>query len=193
MRDNENTAATLFINADAKGQILVCEEGLSFWGGVDPDTARIIDVHHPNYGEFVCGKILMMSSSRGSCSGSGVLLQLALKGLAPAALIFWEPESILTLGAIISDRLFDCPIPIIKLERGLYKDLSFEKEDEIKNLTLIYLQKRVPLSLPHFDKLKLTKNDTQMLVGDIDLTAYVDGEKTFKVVSNIMFQEPRKP
>ena len=166
MRDNETTVATLFIKADAKGEILVCEEGLSFWGGVDPDTAKIVDAHHPNYGEFVSGKIVMMSSSRGSCSGSGVLLQLALKGLAPAALIFWEPESILTLGAIISDRLFDCPIPIIRLERRLYKDLSVAKEAEIKNLTLVYLQKRVPLSLPHIDKLKLTENDTKMLVGD---------------------------
>ena len=166
MRDNEITAATLFINADAKGQILVCEEGLSFWGGVDPDTARIIDVHHPNYGDIVSRKIVMMSSSRGSCSGSGVLLQLALKGLAPAALIFCEPESILTLGAIISDRLFDCPIPIIRLERRLYSALSLEKEAEIKDLTLVYSQKRVSLSLPNIDNLKLTKNDLQMLDGN---------------------------
>ena len=165
MRDNENTAATLFINADAKGQILVCEEGLSFWGGVDPDTAKIIDVHHPNYGELVAGKIVMMSSSRGSCSGSGVLLQLARKGLAPAALIFWKPESILTLGAIISDRLFSCPVPTIRLPRTLYKALSLAKEAEIKDLTLVYSKKRIPLSLPSIENLRLTKNDIQMLDG----------------------------
>ncbi|MDG2474853.1 MAG: aconitase X [Paracoccaceae bacterium] len=165
MTDNENTAATLFVNADAKGQILVCEEGLSFWGGVDPDTAKIIDVHHPNYGELVTGKIVMMSSSRGSCSGSGVLLQLARKGLAPAALIFWKPESILTLGAIISDRLFSCPVPTIRLSRTLYKALSLAKEAEIKDLTLVYSKKRISLSLPSIENLRLTKNDIQMLDG----------------------------
>ena len=41
MTDNENTAATIFVNADAKGEILVCKEGLSFWGGVDPELSLI--------------------------------------------------------------------------------------------------------------------------------------------------------
>ncbi|MEC8660469.1 MAG: hypothetical protein VXY12_01885, partial [Pseudomonadota bacterium] len=27
--------------------ILVCNEGISLWGGVDPQTGRIIDAHHP--------------------------------------------------------------------------------------------------------------------------------------------------
>ena len=166
MIDNENTAATIFVNADAKGEILVCKEGLSFWGGVDPETAKIIDVHHPNFGEFVSGKIVMMSSSRGSCSGSGVLLQLALKGLAPAAIIFFNSESILTLGAIISDKLFNCPIPIIRLQRELYEALSTAKEAEIKDLALVYSQKRVSLSLPNIKNLKLTENDIEMLEGN---------------------------
>ena len=41
----------------------------------------------------------MMPSSRGSCSGSGVLLALALAIEAPAALIFSEPEEVLSLRA----------------------------------------------------------------------------------------------
>jgi cis-L-3-hydroxyproline dehydratase len=29
------------------GKILATDEGLSFWGGVDPLTGVVIDAHHP--------------------------------------------------------------------------------------------------------------------------------------------------
>ena len=138
MKNNKNNSALIFVNADAKGEILVCDEGLSFWGGIDPNTAKIIDVHHPNYGEVVAGKIVLMPSSRGSCSGSGVLLELALKGIAPAALIFLEAEDILTLGAIISERLFNLPVTTLRLKTSVYQDLSQAKEAEIKNSVLYF-------------------------------------------------------
>ncbi|MEM9427682.1 MAG: aconitase X, partial [Pseudomonadota bacterium] len=60
-------------------------------------------------------KVLLLPTSRGSCSGSGVLLQLALNGMAPAALVFSSPEEVLTLGAVIADRLFDRPVAVVRL------------------------------------------------------------------------------
>lgn len=114
----------LVVEGDAEGEVLVCPEGLSFWGGVDPDTGRIIDVHHPSHGASVAGKILLMPTSRGSCSGSGVLLQLSLSELAPAALVFCEHEEILTLGALVSDRIFGRPLPVLSLPRADYDQLS---------------------------------------------------------------------
>lgn len=112
------------IEGDATGPVLACAEGLSFWGGVDPDTGDIIDVHHPNHGANVAGRILLMPTSRGSCSGSGVLLQLSLNGRAPAAFVFCEPEEILTLGALVSDRIFGRPIPTLSLPRAAYDALA---------------------------------------------------------------------
>jgi predicted aconitase with swiveling domain len=45
----------LLMNATAEGKVLYCEEGLSFWGGVDPDTGVIIGAHHPNNGASLAG------------------------------------------------------------------------------------------------------------------------------------------
>ncbi len=92
----------MLTKGDVTGEILVCSEGLSFWGGVDPETGAIIDIHHPCHQKIISGKILMMPSSRGSCSGSGVLLELSFKNIAPAAIIFCEAEEILSLGALVS-------------------------------------------------------------------------------------------
>ena len=114
----------LVVEGEATGEILACVEGLSFWGGVDPGTGRIIDIHHPDHGASVAGRILMMPTSRGSCSGSGVLLQLSLNGLAPAALVFCEDEEILTLGALVSDRIFGRPLPTVSLGAEAYQRLA---------------------------------------------------------------------
>ena len=79
----------------AHGPVVAAAEALSFWGGVDPATSRVIDVHHPLHGVSLAGSILMMPTSRGSCSGSGVLLDMALNGRAPAALVFSDAEDVL--------------------------------------------------------------------------------------------------
>ena len=74
------------IRADASGELLVSPVGLSFWGGVDPVTGNVIDQHHPLYGQNLCGKILAIPSGRGSCSGSGAILEALLNNVAPLAL-----------------------------------------------------------------------------------------------------------
>ena len=50
--------ARVLIPGLARGEALVLEESLSFWGGFDPAEGRIIDVHHPQYRQQVAGKIL---------------------------------------------------------------------------------------------------------------------------------------
>ena len=47
----------------AEGPVLALGEPLSFWGGVDPASGRIIDVNHPNHGACVSGTVLMMPTT----------------------------------------------------------------------------------------------------------------------------------
>ena len=124
MTVTETDMAIALLPGQAHGAIMACQTGISFWGGIDPDTAIIIDALHHQHLESVTGKILMMPSSRGSCSGSGVLLSLILNNKAPAALIFCEEEEILTLGAFVASRLFDKTIPVIRLSQQDYHQLA---------------------------------------------------------------------
>jgi predicted aconitase with swiveling domain len=55
-----------------------------------------MDRHYPLAGQGLGGAVQVLPSGRGSCSGSGVLLELILSGNAPAALVFSELEEILT-------------------------------------------------------------------------------------------------
>ncbi|WP_420406829.1 aconitase X [Hoeflea sp.] len=159
------TEPTLLVPRDAKGEVLTCSEGLSFWGGVDPDTGVIIDAHHPDHGASLAGRIVLMPTSRGSCSGSGVLLQLARSGWAPAALVSREQEDILTLGAIISARLFDRPVGVLRLPAEDYDALSRAGEAEIRGHTLHFAGRRIELSRPQGGELHLSPRDRELLEG----------------------------
>lgn len=112
------------IEGTASGELLVSDTELSFWGGVNPANGLIIDQHHPLCDHNVSGKILALPSSRGSCSGSGVILELLLNGLAPAALIVFEPEDILTLGVVVSEVLFERSIPICRITARQFEGLA---------------------------------------------------------------------
>ena len=153
------------VQAEAAGDVLYSDEGLSFWGGVDPLTGRVIDVHHPWYGLETAGKILVMPTSRGSCSGSGVLLELALNGQAPAALIFSAAEETLTLGAVIAARLFDKRIAVAHLARKDFYALSQAPKARIRANILYFGKDRCVLRpLQKFD-LKLSPLDQLRLSG----------------------------
>ena len=161
-----NNGATIYVQNEVDSDIVVCNEGLSFWGGVDPDTGVIIDNHHPNCGEELSGKIVLMPTSRGSCSGSGVLLQLAQNGKAPAAIIFRESEDILTLGAMIAERLFNKKIAILRLEPQIYEILSEQKSAKIDGLKLFFSTSSIDLFQPDLNIMRLSNSDKKMLAGD---------------------------
>ena len=156
----------IIAGGDASGAVLTLRTGLSFWGGVDPDTGNIIDIHHPNYGASVAGKILLMPTSRGSCSGSGVLLQLALRGIAPSALIFTENEEILTLGALVSGRIFNRPLSVLRVSQTLYDHVSQSAVAEITGATLKTQSEGFELTRVSADDLHLAETDRALLRGD---------------------------
>jgi predicted aconitase/predicted aconitase with swiveling domain len=100
------------LGGSAQGELLFADIGLSFWGGVDPATSEVIDRHHPLSGQLLRDRMLAIPSGRGSCTGSSVLLELILAGLAPAAIILREPDEILALGALVAEELFDRSLPV---------------------------------------------------------------------------------
>ena len=80
--------------------------GISFWGGIDPHTGHIIDPTHPLHGECISNKILCIPSGRGSCTGSQVMLELILSGLAPHAILTRDRDAILVAGAMVAEEFF---------------------------------------------------------------------------------------
>jgi uncharacterized protein len=87
----------------AEGIALVSSTPMSFYGGVNPDTGEIVERDNELKGQSVKGKILVFPHGKGSTVGSYVLYRLAKNGVAPAAIVNAKCETIVAVGAIISE------------------------------------------------------------------------------------------
>ncbi|WP_421446287.1 aconitase X [Agrobacterium tumefaciens] len=149
----------------AEGVVIATTEALSFWGGVDPATGKVIDVHHPLHGVCLTGGLLFMPSSRGSCTGSGVLLDLILTGRAPSALVFCEAEDVLTLGALIASEMFGKPLPVLRLDAENFERLSQASHVRIDENTIEADGVSLAITPPATTHLDLKNDDSAMLEG----------------------------
>jgi len=163
------------VTGAAQGDLLVSDTGLSFWGGVDARTGAIIDQHHPLCGQSVAQRVLAIPGARGSCSGSGTLLELILNGHAPAAIVVCEREEILSLGALVADLMFQRSIPILQVERSVIRGLGIFRYARIAAQRLQVF--RVPPSddwCPH--SAQTDKIDTPMVHLEPIDQAFLSGE-----------------
>jgi uncharacterized protein len=104
----------------ASGEALVLSEPLSFWGGLDPARGVIIDRHHPQAGEVVSGRVLLMPRGRGSSSSSSTLAEAFSLGTGPAAILLAEADPIVALGSLVIHELYGSSPPVVVLEPDSY-------------------------------------------------------------------------
>ena len=95
------------------GPALVLDEPLSLWGGMDAATGEIIDMHHPQHGAHVSGRVVVMPSGRGSSSSASVLAEAVRAGTAPAAMLLGEADLILSVGAAVAEELYGVSVPVL--------------------------------------------------------------------------------
>ncbi len=117
------------VAGQASGRALVTREPISFWGGWCPRTGEIIDRRHELSGVMAAGRVFVFPRGRGSSTASAILLESIKNGVAPAAIINLDVEPILALGSIVSDELYQRPIPIVVLDEPDF--FSLEQDDDI--------------------------------------------------------------
>ncbi len=103
----------------AQGEALVTSMGISFFGGVDPDTSAIVETGHELEGQSISGKVLVFPTGKGSTVGSYTLYRLKRNGLAPAAIVNAQCETITAVGCIIAEIPCVDQIPIDQLKTGM--------------------------------------------------------------------------
>jgi len=91
------------VEGKCTAQALVSNKPISFLGGVDPATGKIIERHLDLYGECIKDKVLCFPHGHGSTVGSYVLYSLAKNGLAPKAIINRRADSVVVVGAVIAN------------------------------------------------------------------------------------------
>jgi predicted aconitase with swiveling domain len=117
-------AALGLVEGEAEGALAFWHAPLSFWGGYDSATGRVIDRTHPAFGESMAGRIVVMPSGRGSSSASSVLAEAIRLGTAPAAILLGAPDPIIAVGAIVARRLYGKVCPLAACDAASLSGLS---------------------------------------------------------------------
>jgi len=113
------------VDGVAVGRILISEQPISFYGGVDPNTGVIKERKHPLQNKSIKNRILFFPYGKGSTVGSYVIFSLAKNSSAPRAIINIESEQIVIIGCMITN------IPLIdKVDKVFLKIV--ENNDIIK-------------------------------------------------------------
>ena len=156
----------------ATGQVLFSDVPLSFWGGVDPVTGVIIDQHHPLHGASIAGRILAIPGSRGSCTGSAVLLELLLGNVAPAGIVVSRTDTVLALGIFVAEELFGRSIPLISVPAEAFARIGAASHASISGAELSLSGHMPPAAAATLapassapDRLVLSQRDRALLAG----------------------------
>ena len=107
----------------AEGEALVLDEPLSFWGGFDPATGKVIDPHHPQAGVGLAGKVLVLPESRGSAGTPAGVAEALRRKTGPAAVVLAGTDVNIAVGAMVADRLYETGTPVVVLESEDYAQI----------------------------------------------------------------------
>ena len=109
---------------DCSAETLVLDEPLSFWGGLDPKTGLIIDAQHPQQGQSVAGRVLLLPGTRGSTSAAGALCESLRRGTGPAAIILPAPDALILAAVTIAAELYDRVTPVLAVAMANWRELA---------------------------------------------------------------------
>jgi len=114
----EQLKGRIIFKGKAEGEALVTSMPISFYGGVDPNTGVVLEKGHELQGQSIAGKVLVFPQGKGSTVGSYTLYRMKKNGTAPAAMINRETETIVAVGAIISEIPFVDKVDVSKIKIG---------------------------------------------------------------------------
>ena len=92
-------------------------EPLSFWGGLDPETGMITDQHHPQYGESIAGRSLVMPGTRGSTSSPGRLVEAIRLGNGPTKITLPHPDLTVMAAIKVAELLYSINVEM-RIDNG---------------------------------------------------------------------------
>ncbi|MFP3558705.1 DUF126 domain-containing protein [Paraburkholderia sp. SIMBA_049] len=113
----------VLVSGTANAERILLEKPLSFWGGYDSNAGKIIDRTHPNVGESLAGKVMVMAHAKGSSSSSSVLAEAIRNGTGPAGIILMERDLIISIGAIVAAELYNLAVPVVCLSPSNFNEV----------------------------------------------------------------------
>jgi predicted aconitase with swiveling domain len=116
--------ARILFDGTAEADVMRLDAPLSFWGGFDPATGVIIDNNHPQKGQCIKNKVLVMPATRGSGGTPGGVAEAIRNGSGPVAVIMGEGDVNVMVGAAVAQQLYGLTCPILEVTGPDYETVA---------------------------------------------------------------------
>ncbi len=116
--------ARILFDGTAEAEVMRLDAPLSFWGGFDPLTGIILDNNHPQKGQSLKGKVLVMPATRGSGGTPGGVAETIRNGSGPVAVIMGEGDVNVMVGAAVAQQLYGLNCPILEVTGADYETVA---------------------------------------------------------------------
>ena len=133
MIEENGISASMIQHGDCAGEVLWLEQALSFWGGYDPRKGLVIDKHHPQYGESLTNRIVLIPGTRGSGGGPAGIAESVRLGTSPKAFILPENDTNLLVGVAVADKLYGKRVVVAQVAVEKFQLLGRCTHIEISN------------------------------------------------------------
>jgi predicted aconitase with swiveling domain len=115
--------ARCLLPGTAHGTVLKLTEPLNAWGGLDAENGEILHHNHPQRGQSVAGRVLVMPQSRGSGTNAQVFAQAWANGCGPVAVVLGAADYVLCVGAVVGRELYGVTCPVVVADPAGYDAL----------------------------------------------------------------------
>jgi predicted aconitase with swiveling domain len=122
-RSDHEMTVTGLLPGTARGPVLKLTEPLNAWGGLDAESGVIVHHSHPQRGQCVAHRVLVMPQSRGSGTNAQVFAQAWANGHGPVAVVLGAPDYVLCVGAVVSRELYGVICPVVVADPAAYDTL----------------------------------------------------------------------
>jgi len=113
------------------------EEPISYWGGMDTETASVIDVHNPQCGIRITGKIMVLPSTKGSTAGPGAMLEIISSGNGPVAFIVLSADICTLIAASVAHEVSSIHTPVIQVDHHQFEQIHHGETWCLEGSTLV--------------------------------------------------------
>lgn len=124
--------ARVLFDGNAHADVLRLDAPLSFWGGFDPATGIILDNNHPQKGQCISNKVLVMPATRGSGGTPGGVAEAIRNGSGPATVIMGEGDVNVMVGAAVARELYGLTCPILEVSEADYQTVAAARRLRIR-------------------------------------------------------------
>lgn len=91
----------MLVDGEGTGEVLHCTSEIPGWGGIDPKTGSIVELGHPQRGQSMAGRVLVIPGAKGASGWSGQFHMARNLGTSPVAVITRDLNSKLALGLAV--------------------------------------------------------------------------------------------